>query len=110
HNTHKILDRVRKGTGDWHFIEFMACPGGCNSGGGQPRSSVPPSDAVRSARINAIYSADERATIRLSYENHEIKAIYKDYLGKPCGELSHELLHTHYTDRSKHLTAKIKMS
>jgi iron-only hydrogenase group A len=108
HNSHKILERIRNGSGDWHFVEFMACPGGCISGGGQPRSAVPPSDAVRSARINSLYSADEKSTIRLSHENHEIKTIYKDYLGKPNGELPHELLHTHYTDRSKHLTAKIK--
>jgi iron-only hydrogenase group A len=105
-NTHKVLERVRKGTSGWHFIEFMACPGGCISGGGQPRSAVPPSDTVRTARINALYSADEKATIRLCHENHEIKTIYKDYLGEPNGELAHELLHTHYGDRSKHLTAK----
>ncbi|MDR2344877.1 MAG: [FeFe] hydrogenase, group A [Planctomycetaceae bacterium] len=108
HNTHKVLERVRENKSDWHFIEFMACPGGCISGGGQPRSAVPPSDSVRTARINALYSADEKATIRLSYENHEIKAIYKDYLGEPNGELAHELLHTHYGDRSKNLTAKNK--
>ncbi|MDR0390848.1 MAG: [FeFe] hydrogenase, group A [Planctomycetaceae bacterium] len=108
HNTHKILEKVRNGEGDWHFIEFMACPGGCISGGGQPRSAVPPSDSVRTARSNALYTADEKATIRLSYENHEIKAIYENYLGKPNGELPHDLLHTSYSDRSKHLTAKIK--
>lgn len=56
--------------------------------------------------MNALYSLDERQTVRLSYENSEIKAIYDDFLGKPCGELPHRLLHTHYQDRSMHLNAK----
>ncbi|MDR2171934.1 MAG: [FeFe] hydrogenase, group A [Planctomycetaceae bacterium] len=110
HNTHKVLEKIRNGNSGWHFIEFMACPGGCISGGGQPRSAVPPSDAVRTARINALYSADEKSTIRLSYENHEIKTIYKDYLGEPNGNLAHDLLHTHYHDRSNNLTPKTKLN
>lgn len=105
-NARPVLDAIRKGEKHWHFVEFMGCPGGCIAGGGQPRSALPPSDAVRTARMNALYSLDERQTVRLSYENSEIKAIYDDFLGKPCGELPHRLLHTHYQDRSMHLNAK----
>ncbi|MDR1271126.1 MAG: iron hydrogenase small subunit, partial [Planctomycetaceae bacterium] len=106
-NTHKVLERVQNGTGNWHFIEFMACPGGCISGGGQPRTALPPSDEVRSARIGALYNVDERATIRLCHENPEIKTVYKDYLGEPNGHLAHALLHTHYENYSSHLTKKV---
>lgn len=107
-NANKILDTVKKGSKKYHFIEFMACPGGCNSGGGQPKTSLPPSDQVRQARMSALYTIDEKATLRLCHENEEIKALYKDYLGEPNGHLAHELLHTAYEDRSMHLTAKKK--
>jgi iron only hydrogenase large subunit-like protein len=101
------MDQVRNGTAKWHFIEVMACPGGCINGGGQPKTALPPSDEVRMARINALYSIDEKATLRLCHENPEIKTIYKDFFGEPCGHLSHELLHTRgYEDHSMHLTRK----
>jgi NADH-quinone oxidoreductase subunit G len=91
----------------WHFVEFMACPGGCISGGGQPKTSLTPSDQVRTARTNAIYSIDEKMTLRLSHENPELQTLYKEYIGEPNGHLAHELLHTHgYEDRSMHLVAK----
>ncbi|MDR2401575.1 MAG: [FeFe] hydrogenase, group A [Deferribacteraceae bacterium] len=105
-NSREVLKRVRNGDAPWHFIEFMACYGGCISGGGQPRSALPPSDAVRAARINSLYTADEKSVKRLSHENDEILEMYKIYLGEPGGELAHKLLHTHYIDRSMHLTAK----
>jgi len=108
-NAKQVLDRIKAGTGDWHFMEFMACVGGCISGGGQPKTALPPSDTVRYPRTNALYTIDERATIRLSHENQEIKALYENFLGEPCGELAHKLLHgyhEHYRDRSVHFTAK----
>jgi iron-only hydrogenase group A len=106
-NAKKVLEKVKDGTGNWHFMEFMACPGGCISGGGQPKTALPPSDAVRAPRTKSLYDLDEECPIRLSHENPQIKAIYKDYFEEPCGHLSHELLHTHgYTDRSMHFTAK----
>ncbi|MDR0871142.1 MAG: [FeFe] hydrogenase, group A [Planctomycetaceae bacterium] len=113
-NAHVVLDQVREdvksGTKEprWHFIEFMACPGGCIAGGGQPKTSLPPSDSVRKARTGAIYSIDERMTLRLCHENPEIVAIYKDFLGEPCSEKSEELLHTTYFDKSNLLVAKKK--
>lgn len=113
-NARQLLDQIRadKAAGlppRYHFIEFMACPGGCISGGGQPKTSVPPSDWVRQARMKSIYAID--ATIykkRLSHENKEVLDLYADYLGKPNGEMAHKLLHTTYTDRSVHLRAKTK--
>jgi iron-only hydrogenase group A len=106
-NAKKVLEKVKDGTGKWHFMEFMACPGGCISGGGQPKSALPPSDAVRAPRTGALYTIDEKCVHRLSHENPQIKTLYADYLGEPCGEIAHELLHTHgYHDRSINLTAK----
>ena len=113
-NARVLLDQIRadKAAGlppRYHFIEFMACPGGCISGGGQPKTSVPPSDWVRKARMKSIYAID--ATIykkRLSHENKEVLDLYADFLGKPNGEMAHKLLHTTYTDRSVHLRAKTK--
>jgi len=106
-NAKKVLEKVIDGSGKYHFIEFMACPGGCISGGGQPKTALPPSDAVRRPRTGAIYEIDERITVRLSHENSQIKTLYEEFLGKPCEGLAYELLHTHhYEDRSKHFTAK----
>jgi len=106
-NAKKILERVKDGTGKYHFIEFMACRGGCISGGGQPKTALPPSDAVRNPRTGAIYAIDDKISVRLSHENSQIKALYAEYLGKPCEGLAYELLHTHhYEDRSNRLTAK----
>ena len=107
-NAKKVLEQLKNAPDSWHFMEFMACPGGCISGGGQPKSSIPPSDPVRAARTNAIYSIDERMTLRLSHENQEIQTLYKEYLEEtPNGHIAHELLHTHhYEDRSMRLIAK----
>ena len=79
----------------WHFIEVMACRGGCIGGGGQPYGVT---DAVRAARTKALYTDDEKCTYRQSHNNPEITAIYKDFLGEPLGHKSHELLHTSYVE------------
>ncbi|GAB6181681.1 [FeFe] hydrogenase, group A [Desulfotomaculum defluvii] len=106
-NARPILEAVRKKQAPWHFIEFMCCPGGCISGGGQPRTSLPPSDQVRQARINSLYNADAHIYAkRKSYENQEVLALYEKFLENPNSHLAHELLHTHYTDRGKQLTVK----
>ena len=93
-----LMDQIAAGTSPYHFIEVMGCPGGCICGGGQPRSDDPD---VRIKRLKAIYSEDESRVLRQSHLNPSINTIYKEYLGKPGGHLSHELLHTHYFDRSK---------
>ena len=106
-NARIILDEVRAGKSRWQFIEFMSCPGGCIGGGGQPRTSLPPSDEVRQARIASLYKLDGQIyKKRLSYKNEEIQAVYKNYLDHPMSETAEKLLHTHYTDRSKDLTVK----
>ena len=97
-NARKVIEAVRSGKGGYHFIEVMTCPGGCIGGGGQPRLTT---DAVRKARIQAIYREDEGKKIRKSHENPEVKQIYREFLGQPLGEKSHHLLHTHYEKRSK---------
>ena len=100
-NAAKLLDSIRAGEKFFHFIEVMACPGGCVHGGGQ--SHVSAKDRLvfdpRACRANALYSEDERQVIRKSHENPEVKQLYEDFLKEPNGHLSHELLHTHYHKR-----------
>jgi len=100
-NGRRVLEAVRAGSAPWHFVEFMSCPGGCQSGGGQPRTSVPPSDEVRRKRIESLYRADEKMAWRESHENSEILAIYNNFLGHPMSHLAEDLLHTDYVDRGK---------
>jgi len=93
-----LMDQIVAGKSPYHFIEVMGCPGGCISGGGQPRSDDP---NFRIKRSKAIYTEDEGKVLRQSHLNPSITAIYKNFLGEPGGYLSHKLLHTHYIDRSK---------
>ncbi|MBM4033596.1 MAG: 2Fe-2S iron-sulfur cluster binding domain-containing protein [Planctomycetes bacterium] len=97
-NARKVIERIKAGDGQYHFVEVMTCPGGCIGGGGQPRMTT---DAVRKARISAIYKEDEGKQLRKSHENPEVKQIYDEFLVKPLGEKSHHLLHTHYEAREK---------
>ncbi len=100
-NAAKVLDAVRAGEKDFHFIEVMACPGGCVHGGGQSHVSAKERLVLdpKACRANALYSEDERQVIRKSHDNPEVKKLYEDYLKEPNGELSHKLLHTHYHKR-----------
>ncbi|MFZ7133908.1 MAG: NADH-dependent [FeFe] hydrogenase, group A6 [Eubacteriales bacterium] len=92
----KLMKEISEGKSPYHFIEVMGCPGGCISGGGQPRPSD--KDTVRK-RTEAIWREDEGKEYRKSHDNPAIKKIYEDYLEKPLGHKSHELLHTKYTQR-----------
>lgn len=92
-----LLKQIENGTSPYHFIEVMGCPGGCITGGGQPRSE---DENVRAKRMAAIYDEDESKTLRKSHDNPSIQEVYKDFLGLPNGHLSHDLLHTRYVDRS----------
>jgi NADH-quinone oxidoreductase subunit G/NADP-reducing hydrogenase subunit HndD len=92
-NARKLVEKMKAGEADYHFIEIMACPGGCLGGGGQP---YPIDDEVRQARMDAIYNADEHMKLRKSHENPAIKELYDTWMGKPLGERAHHLLHTHY--------------
>ena len=98
-NAAALLDRIKAGQAQYHFVEVMTCPGGCIGGGGQPRFTT---DEKRRARIQAIYKEDEGKELRKSHENPDIKKLYEEFLNEgPCGHKSHKLLHTHYTDRSQ---------
>ncbi|WP_422444475.1 NADH-dependent [FeFe] hydrogenase, group A6 [Thermoanaerobacterium sp. DL9XJH110] len=100
-NARKVLDRVKNGEANYHFIEIMCCPGGCVGGGGQPILSADERWDVdyREVRGNAIYEVDRQMPLRKSHENPAIQTLYKEFLGKPLSEKSHHLLHTHYTKR-----------
>ena len=95
-NARRILDQIRAGRSDLHFIEIMTCPGGCIAGGGQPLNADP---EVLKARMQALYGIDRDAQLRTSHSNPSIRRIYSEFLGEPGGHLSHELLHTSYTER-----------
>ncbi|MBU4304028.1 MAG: [FeFe] hydrogenase, group A [Candidatus Omnitrophica bacterium] len=108
-NAKKIMDMLCRGELDgYHFIEVMACPGGCIGGGGQP---IPTNAKIREARAKAIYAEDEGLPLRKSHENPVVKQIYAEFLKNgPCGHLSHKLLHTSYTPRGKWIGKKKKSS
>ncbi|MCD6133160.1 MAG: iron hydrogenase small subunit [Deltaproteobacteria bacterium] len=95
-NARKLLDEVREGKSPYHFIEIMACPGGCIGGGGQPISFDMP---LRKMRCDVLYKEDKQLPYRRSHENPSIKKLYEDYLKEPLSEKSHHLLHTEYTRR-----------
>ncbi|MFW6329792.1 MAG: iron hydrogenase small subunit, partial [Alkalispirochaetaceae bacterium] len=80
----------------YHFVEVMACRGGCIGGGGQPYGAT---DEVRRKRIAGLYSDDVKSTVRCSHDNPQIQELYESFLGEPLGEKSHQYLHTHYTPR-----------
>jgi len=97
-NARKLLEKIRAGEAEYHFVEVMTCPGGCIGGGGQPRITT---DEVRKKRIAAIYAEDEGKELRKSHDNPAIAQAYKEFLGAPLGHLSHELLHTKYTEKER---------
>ncbi len=101
----ELLDAIKAGEKNYTFIEVMGCPGGCVNGGGQPivSSTVRNWTDIRVARAKALYDEDAAKTLRKSHENPEIKAIYEEYLGKPNGHKSHELLHTSYEKRDLYI-------
>jgi iron-only hydrogenase group A len=98
-NANKIMKLVREGKAPYHFVEIMACPGGCIGGGGQP---IPTNMQIRKNRMKAIYSEDEHMVLRKSHENPDVISIYKEFLEKPNSHKSHELLHTHYVERDNY--------
>ncbi len=98
----ELIKRIKSGEATYHFVEVMACPGGCVNGGGQPIVSAFKRMEVdqRAARAAGLYAEDEAKVLRKSHENPDIKKLYDKYLGEPNGHKSHHLLHTTYTDRS----------
>ena len=104
-----LLDEIREGKSKYHFIEIMGCPGGCINGGGQPyvREFFLPNedddivDTYKEKRAKALYSEDERQTLRQSHNNPQIKELYDKFLGEPNSHKAHELLHTTYAGRER---------
>ncbi len=97
-NARKLLNDVRAGKSKYHAIEIMACPGGCIGGGGQPFHHG--NSEILKKRASVLYAEDAGKPIRKSHENPFITLLYDEYLDRPCGHRSHELLHTKYFDKS----------
>ena len=108
-NAKVLLDEIKAGTSKYHFIEIMGCPGGCIAGGGQPyvRSCFLPNeddnilDTYKEKRAAALYSEDERQSVRQSHNNPQIAKLYEEFLEKPNSHKAHELLHTSYAAKEK---------
>ena len=107
-NVRKMIERVKAGEKQYHFIEVMTCPGGCIGGGGQPKTMLPIADDARKARIASLYKRDGSMKVRKSHENEQIKKLYEEFYGQPLSELAEKMLHTMYKDRSEllHVNAK----
>ena len=101
-NARKLLNMVKNGETQYHFIEIMGCPGGCVNGGGQPQQPghVRNTTDIRALRASVLYQLDEKNAIRKSHENPAIKELYDTFLGKPGSSKAHHLLHTSYVKRS----------
>ncbi|MDR1922580.1 MAG: [FeFe] hydrogenase, group A [Candidatus Adiutrix sp.] len=96
-NARRVMNSVRRGECDAHFIEVMSCPGGCVGGGGQPYGT----SKTKLSRMDGLYEIDRSLPIRQSHKNPEVAALYEKFLGAPLGEKSHKLLHTHYSTQGK---------
>lgn len=100
-NARKLLDMIKSGEKTYHFIEIMACPGGCVNGGGQPHvpSNIRNYVDVRAERAKGLYTLDKNAKLRKSHENPIVQQLYKEYFGEPNSEKAHHVLHTTYVER-----------
>lgn len=101
-NARQLLDDVKAGRANYHFIEIMGCPGGCVNGGGQPQQpgTVRNFTDIRALRAKALYDQDAKMEVRKSHENEAIKTLYSEFLGKPGSHKAHDVLHTTYVKRS----------
>ncbi|MDD7177874.1 MAG: [FeFe] hydrogenase, group A [bacterium] len=105
-NARKMIERMKQGDKQYHFIEVMTCPGGCIGGGGQPKDLMKDADEVRKARIDSLYKKDAEMTLRKSHENPSIRQLYEEFYGKPLSEMAEKMLHTMYEDKSMILNKK----
>lgn len=95
----EVIQQLKSGEKDYHFLEVMTCPGGCIGGGGQPRSTLDNADKIRQKRIESLYVRDESMTGRVSEENKELIMMYQEFYKNPLSEIAKKMLHTSYTDR-----------
>lgn len=102
-NAKKVLESVKSGEKNYHFIEVMGCPGGCVNGGGQPvqPASVRNFVDLKTLRAQALYQNDEKKPLRKSHENPSLKAIYDEFFGEYGSHKAHEILHTSYVKRDR---------
>lgn len=101
-NASKLLDKIRAGEAEYHFVEVMGCPGGCINGGGQPIIlDKEKTEEVKQIRAQGLYTIDRARKYRKSHENPEVKKLYEEYLEKPNSHKAHHLLHTHYVERNR---------
>ena len=103
-NARTIMEEIKNGKADYHFVEIMACPGGCVMGGGQPikSSKIRSTKDVRSLRANSLYTIDEKSVIRKSHQNPVVKQIYKEFFENTGSEIAHKYLHTEYKRQEKY--------
>jgi NADP-reducing hydrogenase subunit HndD len=103
-NAKAVMEKVKSGKADWHFIEVMTCPGGCVNGGGQPvlPANVLNSTDIKAVRAKSIYQGDAKNKLRMSHESPVMKTLYKEYFGEPNSHKAHHILHTKYTKREKY--------
>lgn len=92
-NTRMLMEAIRKKKVHYHFVEVMACPGGCSGGGGQP---IHDGYELAGERGENLYFLDKNAKIRFSHENPDIRTLYQEYMGEPGGKRAHQLLHTEH--------------
>lgn len=109
-NARQLLERMKSGEAEYHFVEVMACPGGCVNGGGQPVRTAKERQLkdYRVVRAQGIYQDDRQSKLRKSHKNEAVQKLYREYLQHPNSEIAHKLLHTHYVPREKHLTLREK--
>ncbi len=103
-NFPEMFKRIKEGKKQYAFIEFMGCTGGCINGGGQPivPAHIAEGIDIRAIRAKVLYNSDKSAVLRKSHDNPAVQEVYKEFLGQPCGHLSHKLLHTHYEPKQKY--------
>ncbi len=105
-NARAFLQRMQESGKQYHFVEVMACPGGCIGGGGQPKDLTRNVDETRQRRIAALYQRDSAMTLRTSHKNPEIKAVYEAFYGQPLSPLAEQMLHTTYQNQSARIQKK----
>ncbi|MGL4949852.1 MAG: [Fe-Fe] hydrogenase large subunit C-terminal domain-containing protein, partial [Anaeroplasmataceae bacterium] len=99
-NVREILNELGELNEEFHFIEVMACPGGCANGGGQPKVKRVDIANAQNLRNKGIYDDHDRNKIRYCHENPQVLKVYDDFIGSPLSENSHKYLHTSFVDRS----------
>lgn len=100
-NVPALFELIKKGEKQYHFVEVMACTGGCVNGGGQPvvNAAVQEKIDIRKERAKALYQIDDAKEVKKSHKNEEVNKLYETFLKEPNSELAHQLLHTHYSKK-----------